>query len=231
VYGVKTLIARYPFVAMPLERLRGHGEVVGPHTDIVIEAFPRSASSFAVAAFRLAQEPRPMTIAHHTHMPASVLVAVRREIPTLVLLRRAEDAVTSLLIRNPELPVGQALRGYVRFYEPLVPHRDRFVVASFEQVIHDFGGVIRRVNERFGTEFVPFEHSDANLARIEREIEVDHRSRTPEAPDLQRTIPLPSAARERVKAEVLARYRAEAPTATLRRADELYEELTTASGS
>jgi hypothetical protein len=188
----------------------------------VIEAFPRSASSFAVAAFRLAQEPRPMTIAHHTHMPASVLVGVRQGLPTLVLLRRAEDAVVSLLIRNDELSVRHALRGYIRFYEPLLPHRNRFVVGTFEQVTNDFGGVIEHVNERFGTTFVPFGHTAENLARIEREIEVDHRSRTPDEHRLERAIPRPSGERRSMKPDMLARYRAEAPATMVRRADDLY---------
>ena len=64
-------------IALPLQRIRGRGELIDDDTQVVIEAFPRCASSFAVAAFRLAQEPNPTHIAHHTHMPAQVMEGVR----------------------------------------------------------------------------------------------------------------------------------------------------------
>jgi hypothetical protein len=221
-YTVKTIVAKYPMIANPIERARGHGEVVRPDTDIVIESFPRCASSFAVAAFRLAQEPKPMTIAHHTHMPASVITAVRRRIPAVVLIRPAEDAVLSLVIRTPTIPIGSALGGYVRFYETLLPYRERFVSGTFEQVVGDFGAVIRRVNARFGTGFAPFVHDPANLARIDREIEEDHRTRASDDADLERFIPRPSSARASVKEGLRPRFRSQTRAATRQRAVDLY---------
>ena len=62
-YEGKTILARSPTLALPVARLRGHGEPFDPHVDIVIEGFPRSANSFAVHAFRVAQD-RPVRIAH-----------------------------------------------------------------------------------------------------------------------------------------------------------------------
>jgi hypothetical protein len=92
-YETKTVLARYPAAALPVQRIRRHGEVVGDATEIVIESFRRCASTFAVAASRLAQEPRPMTIAHHTHMPAQVLQGARRRLPILVLSRAPEGEI------------------------------------------------------------------------------------------------------------------------------------------
>src|SRR5437868_13667498 len=63
-YEAKTLLARYPSLALPIARRRGHGEVLDDATEIVIEGYPRAASSFAVAAFRAAQG-RPVGVAHH----------------------------------------------------------------------------------------------------------------------------------------------------------------------
>jgi hypothetical protein len=50
-----------------LARLRGEGEPVAEDTDLLIESFPRPASSFALAAFNLAHEPARLKVAHHTH--------------------------------------------------------------------------------------------------------------------------------------------------------------------
>lgn len=222
-YELKTIVARSQ-AALPIQRLRRRGEVLGPDTEIVIESFPRCASSFAVAAFRLAQEPHASRIAHHTHAPAQVLAAAKRGVPTLVLLREPEEAVLSHVIHTPGLTPALSLRGYVRFHEPLLPYRDRFVVGLFEEVVSDFGAVIERVNARFGTAFRPFEHRAEHLARIDREIEEDYRSRARSPEELARTVPLPSEERRLLKERLRAAYR-DTPERLRRRAEAAYELL------
>lgn len=155
VYEAGTVVGRYPSLALPVARWRRHGEPVRPGTDVVIEGYPRSANTFAVAAFAAAQ-PDPVRIAHHVHAPAQVIAAVHRRLPTLVLIRDPEEAVTEFVLLKPVLTVAQALRGWMRFYGPLLPYRGRFVGARTEEVLSDFGLVIRRLNERFGTSFVEF---------------------------------------------------------------------------
>lgn len=223
-YGLKTRVAATPPLAIPLARARGRGEVIESDTDIVIESFPRCASSFAVAAFRLAQEPRAMRIANHTHMPAQVLVAARRGVPALVLTRPPEAAVLSHVIHTPSITIEGSLRGYVRFYEPLLRARNAFVVGSFDEVVHDFGSVIARINERFGTRFAAFEHSEANLARLNLEIERDYRSRGRSEDERERIIPRPSALREGLKEDLRERYR-RAPRELRSRAQAVFDRL------
>ncbi len=224
-YGLRTVVARYPAVALPLARARGRGEVLADDTDIVIESFPRCASSFAVAAFRLAQEPRSVKIASHTHMPAQVIAAARHRIPALVLIREPEGTIVSHLIRTPELSVVGVLRGYLRFYEPLLAHRDGFVVGDSREVLSDFGLVIRRVNGRFGTPFALFEHTAENLERLAREIEEDQRPRADTDEELERVIPRPSGAMERITEQIRRRYRAQSPSLLRHRAELVYEAL------
>lgn len=223
-YGLKTRVAAVPSIALPLSRLRGRGEPVGPDTELVIESFPRCASSFAVAAFRLAQEPRSMRIANHTHMPAQVLEAARRGIPAMVLIREPEGAVLSHVIHTPALTVEDSLRGFVRFYEPLRRARDGFVVGTFEEVTRDFGVVIDRLNARFGTRFARFAHTPEHLERLEREIETDYRSRVTSAEELERIVPRPSQAREAIRARLRGEY-ARAPEGLRRRAIAVYGSL------
>jgi hypothetical protein len=133
-------------------------------TDFVIEGYPRSGNTFALTAFGSAQS-RTVRVAHHEHAAAQVIAAIRAGIPALVLIREPEEAVLSFTIQHPHLSLGQALRSYVRFYRPLVALRDRFVLATFEEVTTDFGAVTRRVNERFGTDFAVFEHTQENVER------------------------------------------------------------------
>ena len=222
-YDLKTILARYA-IALPMQRVRGRGEVVEAGTDVVIEGFPRCASSFVVAAFRLAQEPRATRIAHHTHMPAQVAAAARMRVPTIVLIREPQATIVSHLIRNPDLPAGPAVRGYVRFYAPLVRHRASFVIGDFAEITTDLGATIGRLNDLFGTAFRPYEHTPEHLARITREIDEDYRSRAGSDAELERIVPRPSREREALREGARARYLA-VPVGLRRRAEALYRAL------
>jgi hypothetical protein len=153
-YEAATLGWRSRAVALGVSRALKHGVVVDDDTDLVIEGFARSGNSLAVAAIRDAQ-PAPIRIAHHVHAPAHVLEAVRRHKPTLVVIREPAAAARALVESKPFLSLGAALRGWTRFYEPLVAVRERVVFATWEQVHSDLGGVVERINARFGTSLVP----------------------------------------------------------------------------
>lgn len=60
--------------------------------------------------------------------------------------------------------------------------RGRLLVAPFSAVIQDMGRVIKRVNAHFETDFVPFDHTEENVAAVCSEQSYhagpnDHRSR------------------------------------------------------
>lgn len=160
VYEAGTSVGRYPWIVLPFARWRGHGVALDASTVVVIEAFPRSGNALTVAAFARAQ-PGPTGIGHHLHAPAHVIAAARRGLPTLVLIRPPEPAAIDLVLIKPALTVGQALRGWIRFYEPLRAVRSRFVVATAEEVAADPGVAVRRMNERFGTSFAVPENTEA----------------------------------------------------------------------
>lgn len=222
-YGLKTVVAQYPLLSLPIARLRsGHGEVVARDSQIVIEGFPRTGSSFAVAAFRRAQG-RSVKVAHHVHAPGQLMAAVRWEIPALVLIRQPEDTVLSFLIRNPEIPIRRALVGYERFYRPLLPLRDRLVVATFDEVVEDFGKVTARVNQRCGTGFALFEHTPESTASILAEIEEDYLTRDSPGERFERIVPRPSARRRQLKRQLRPDYRAATLAEARARAESVYE--------
>ena len=226
----KTILAEHPSLAVPLARWRGHGEIVTGETEVVIEAFARSAQSYVVAAFRLAQEPHAVRVAHHTHSPSTVIDGVRHEIPALVIVREPKDAVLSYVIREPSISIRGALRGYIRFHRPLLPYRDRLVLATFTQVTTDLATVIAQVNERFGTDFGTFEPTEANVARIFGEIEADEQTRASNVDDRERAIPRPSGVREDLKEPMLASYEVDALGALRMEAGRLYAVLASESG-
>ena len=41
---------------------------------------------------------------------------------------------------------------WIRFYTHILPYRDGFALGMFDDIVADYGRVIRRLNERFGTD-------------------------------------------------------------------------------
>lgn len=182
----KTFVGARPGLFFPFFRLRPAFDdlLVTRSTDLCVEGFPRSANSFAVGAIQHAQ-PEPLQIAHHTHVPANAMRACEWGIPTVVLIRSPQDAIVSrvALVRelrgdepqsdNPAPPVSfhHWIYAWQTFYRALGAYRERgdLVVASFPDVITDMGRVVERVNTHFGTEFVPFEHTEEAVASVHTE--------------------------------------------------------------
>jgi hypothetical protein len=171
-YRVRTLVSEQPALYLPFARRKYPGpspRVVGPETQAVIDGYTRSASTFAVYAFQLSQ-PTPVRLAHHLHAPAQLMEAARRKLPTLMVIREPRGAVLSQLVREPDVDLLDALFAYRRFHSSLLPCRDAFVVADFNEVTRDFGSVVRRMNDRFGTSYGVFGGSEGEVAECNRMI-------------------------------------------------------------
>jgi len=224
-FEAKTVVARYPALALPIAKRR-HGEPVTDDTEIVIEGFPRSGTSFAVAAFRRAQG-RDVEIACHVHASAQIIAGARRGIPTILIVREPEATCVSFAIRNPQLSMKQAIRGYLRFHEPLAAVHRSVVVATFAEVTKDLGSVIERVNTRYGTSFARYEHAETEDAAVFEEIDDDYQKRL-SGEEFDRAVARPSEARDAMKPRVAGAYREEDVAALRHRAERIYARLTDA---
>jgi hypothetical protein len=224
-FEAKSVVARYPSIALPIAKRR-HGEPVDDDTEIVIEGFPRSGTSFAVAAFRRAQG-RDVHVACHVHAPAQIIAGARRAIPTVLIVREPEATCVSFAIRNPDLSMKQAIRGYLRFHEPLASVRRSIVVATFAEVTKDLGSVIERVNTRYGTSFAGYEHSEQNDAAVFAEIDDDYGKRV-SGESFDRSVARPSEARDAMKPTIAAGYRHDDVASLRHRAERVYARLTDA---
>ena len=222
-HGIRSLIDVHPGLYLPICRIRSKtcDITVQKDTELVIEGYPRSANTFAVAAFMFAQG-RPVKIARHLHAPAQVIAAVRKGIPCIVLIRKPRDAVLSLLVRAPHISAEQALKDYIRFYRSVYPYRDKFVVGRFEEVTTDFSEIIRRVNARFGTNFKLFEHTEENLQKVFQIVEEMDKQDTGLGEVKEVTVARPSAYREKLKKEMEAKLETPKARKLLLEAEEVY---------
>jgi hypothetical protein len=135
-----------------------------------IEGYPRCANTFAVVAFESAQTTK-VKLAHHSHLAGQVLLAARRNLPILLLIRQPQDAIASLMMLDPNVTSMMLLKDYARFYSALIPIIDNLQVADFDQVTGDFGRVIKRLNEKYHTSFTPFQHTPEHVERCMKKIE------------------------------------------------------------
>lgn len=175
-FSLRTFLARYPRLFYPLYlygllyRIRPiYHRFVSRDTQIVIEGFQRSANTFSVRAFQLAQ-PQPIKIAYHVHAPAQIIRAARWNIPTLVLIRNPKDAVASFAVKWPEVSIAKALRFYITFYKNIQDYKASFVIGEFEEVTQNFSKTIQRLNERFGTQFALFSNSESDKQKVLKSI-------------------------------------------------------------
>lgn len=196
--------------------------LAGAGTALVIEGFPRSGNTFSVAAFQIANGRQPH-LGRHLHGAPHLLRAKRLGIPAIALVRAPEDAVPSYLIRREGLHAEDALVEYLDFYRTAWPARDSFVVGLFDDVTSDFGTVIDRVNQRFGTSFARYVASPANeaaaFALVEEMNRLECRGEVVES-----QVGRPSAERDERKNEIAASLERPRAARLLRQAHDLYRQ-------
>lgn len=172
---LKHFFGRFPVLFFPIFKFLGSQRTIrecllSADSRIVIEGFPRSANTFAVVAFRYAQNGE-VPMAHHLHVEAQILEGVRKRLPVIALIRKPESAIKSLMIRHNEITENEALVRYLEFYSAVKKVRENVVIADFDNVTRDFGSVISLVNKKFGCNFKLFEHNDKNVSAVYTEID------------------------------------------------------------
>jgi hypothetical protein len=227
-WEVRSVAGRSPILSRLL--VRRSGELVTGQTEICIEGFPRCGNTFAVVAFQAAQA-RTISIAHHVHAPGSVLIAIRMKKPAIVLIREPEEAVLSLMVRLRYLRAGQALRSYIGFYRPLLPHLQGFVVGPFADLVSDFGGIIREVNQRFGTDFREFHPTEEHLRAVKEEVGRWDRGAFGSREGVERGGASPNELRDRLKEELRPAYRHRRLAAQRAAAERLYRRFVERPGT
>jgi len=230
---LSAFFSRIPGIFMPMARLlltlqNQRSKIpyllISDDSDLVIEGYPRSANSFAVVAFEMAQSRRVKTT-HHLHLPINVALAAKKNMPCLVLIRDPDQAVLSLAVSFLKCDIGQALKEYVRFYTAVKPFIEHCIVASFRDVVKDFGSVIRRVNRKFGTDYQEFQHTPENVKRCFDRIDLESLWEERVSNVNEITMSRPSQERKRQKLELESKLRVRALASFRRSAYCLYRDF------
>ncbi|MEM8490028.1 MAG: hypothetical protein AAF756_04305 [Pseudomonadota bacterium] len=122
----------------------------GRDTELVVEAYPRSANTFLVACIRNAMPgkaggTKPLKLAHHVHSPLQFIVGLKAGAASILIVRDPLDAVASLMVRVKDLSAEHALGNYVDFHRRLEKHREQLLVLRFTDVINHPGAVMAHI--------------------------------------------------------------------------------------
>jgi hypothetical protein len=125
------------------------------------------------------------------------------------------------------VPARAALEAWIRFHRRILPYREGFVVTSFDEMTRDFGAVVARANQRFGTSYVVWESSPENDRRILDRISQRNLDRfgAEESAAKSQSLARPTAAREALKERIRAEVESPKLAALRAQAEGLYTEL------
>lgn len=199
--------------------------VVRKDSVVCIEGFPRSANTFAVAAFILSQGGSELHIARHTHLSGQVKLACRYKVPVLLVIREPRAAVCSLRIFNPDLPVTDTLKAYIRFHKELLPYRSQISVIRFEEVTGDYQKAIDALNVKSGTSFKPVEHTSDFESRCFDLVEKMDRRAMKSPTTSESTVARPSESRKKAREAAEAELCHQGMVRLLARANSIYKDF------
>ncbi len=196
--------------------------------DLVIDGYPRSGNTFALAAFRHAQ-PRPLNIGNHCHAAAQIGLARRFGIPAMVVLRDPRAAALSYCVyRGGALSPQRALELYIAFYAPTLSMMQAWTPALFSEVTGNFSASISRLNQQFGTDFALYHNTPDSDAAVRATIEAKRQKRLAKTGDIAASAArqtTPSAEKEALKPRYEAGFETPAARALLSRAEDVYTSL------
>lgn len=212
-----------PMVFGPIALIRESNKRrrVRPSTDLVIEGFWRCGNHFATYAFLLSQ-PGRLEVAHHFHAPGQFALAAKWRVPAMLLIREPEAAIASAAVFLGSDNPRPFIRFYNIFHRAVMQYVDAIVVSRFDQTVGDFGAVVHRVNQRFGTTFNCVSATECDVRRVQEVIVDEHRINMKGDPT---KFPLPSVRKQQLKEDIVARLNERHCRDAMSRAKELYATL------
>jgi hypothetical protein len=107
---------------------------VSKNSDVLIEGFPRSGNTFALASFIYFLN-NSLNISSHRHEIGNIKRAIRLKKKVLVIVRNPRDSVCSFIVRE-KVSGRFALGFYLKFHKFVLMNRHHIKIIKFEDLIH-----------------------------------------------------------------------------------------------
>lgn len=227
-FSIRIFLGNYPSLFFPIYGLKKLNKklFISKNTELVVSAYPRTANTFFIVALEHIQK-KPLSIAHHLHVPALALEAINNNLPIVVLIRNPKDAIISLVIRENHISLKQAINAYISFYESLLKHQNKILIADFSRIINDFPSIITEINTKFNLNLDNYsEKNKLDNAIIFKKIE-DINMRFNKNNLIETMVSRPSDNRKELKLEIQKKLSSKKYLNKLRRCDTIYNTLVT----
>lgn len=146
-----------------------HTNLVGNDTEIVIEGFPRCGNTFALASFKYSNP--VIKTATHVHLPYQIIFAKKYNTPTIILLRNPLDSISSLIIRDSNYTINEAVIYYIKFHKTVLEYKNYMILSDFSSTINDFPSIIKKLNDKKGTDFQYHDNKLTTINKIKNKLE------------------------------------------------------------
>lgn len=129
-------------------------------TELHLTGFPRSANTYCYNILKVVFP--SLILRTHIHTTASIKLALRHRVPTLVLVRDPVSTCCSLLLKHHLEPspkeVESLLKDYIEYHDFVSSNKERFRILKFEDVVSSPGFIVRSVSE-----YLKFSMSSAEI--------------------------------------------------------------------
>ncbi len=124
------------------------------HTDLHLTGFPRSANTYCYNILKVAFP--SLSLSTHIHTTASIKLALRFNVPTLVLVRDPVSTCCSLLLKHHIEPTVKEIESlmldYIEYHDFVLQQCDGIRILRFEDAVSSPDYIIRIVSKclKFG---------------------------------------------------------------------------------
>ena len=194
IFKLRFFWSRYPWLFYQYySRIAHPTRTLTKETDLLIEGFGRSGSSFTRDSFYLLNN-KKIKIAWNQKSPSAVAEAVKWKKPILILIREPKEVALSYKIMNENLSFELILDQYIRYYKSIWKYKKNFVIAQNDQVWKNINNCIHQLNTKFTTKFQFSEDLQDNMDNVKKYEEEDYNEKYSKKWDesIKRTVNYPT---------------------------------------
>lgn len=168
-------------------------------TDLVLEGYPRSGNTWLRNA--ILYKKKDISISSHMHYPSSIRLAIKRNIPCIILLRNPLDSISSLMIRDKTYDIKTAIDYYIFFYENFTYYKNSNVILlDFDLVVNNINLCFKILNDKFNLNLCLFSEKN-DLSQFKSFLEKREKDKY-SLEEQNLVIGLPSSSREKMKKNI-----------------------------
>jgi len=208
IFRLRYFWSRHPWLFyQAYSRVRYPKKSITKKTNILIEGFGRSGSSFTADSFKISND-NNIQLAWNQKSPSAIYEAIKWNVPTLVLIRDPKSVVVSYKVMNSKLSMKLLLEEYIKYYSCIWKYRNYYLVCTNDYVWNDFNQLIKIMNNKFNINLNSISNSNELKKQVIKYQNSEYNKKFSAIWDesIQRTINYPTEFKKKLKVDALEDY-------------------------